>query len=124
MIFATPPVVTANNVIRLNVSDVKRGSVYAFKAYNSNQHPVRIFLDLVRIVGDTKGHADLLDIRGSNAGAYCQLSSFRRGRKSNLKPAYTRAHCHSILDLLPEAFASIVLYENAIQLEYLWNGWA
>jgi len=81
----TPPGVSAEQVLSRIKNDLITGTVEGFDGRDPSGRKVRIFLDLVGLIGDTPGLNRLVDCRGHNALAHCHLCRHLTGPKDDLR---------------------------------------
>lgn len=84
----SPPGVSGSEIIRAMEPNLRTGATSGFNGFTEDGKAIKIFLDLVGHVADTKGQIELLDANGPAGIAPCHLCAFKLLPKSDTRARY------------------------------------
>ena len=77
-----PPGVSTNEILKVILSDIVKGTVEGFVTKDSRGRQVVVFLDCVGFIADYPAMSEALDVLGHNSNVPCHLCAFSRYDKS------------------------------------------
>ncbi len=100
----TPPGVKSGEVLERIVEDIVEGMTNGFVDYDAFGTRRRIFLDLIRVLGDIPALNSALDVLGHTSAAFCHLCRIVRRSSTQIGSRFAAASCHGFVTASRRSF--------------------
>lgn len=88
LLTVTPAIVHTDEPLQILAKDIEEGTLNGFETVGFDGESIRVFLQLLGTIGDSRAAEEAIDVRGSTGTDYCHLCNVRRPKKQRARTRF------------------------------------